>query len=135
MGIPRRSGRYPWGSGNRPYQSEEKKKNINPGQVKQIIEQSGQIVRSSKNLNKQSINKARRKEIKNKDISKMTDQELREAVNRMNLEKSYNSLSTENIASGRQRVDEILDSVGDVLSIGASVATLLLLFKNKENSK
>lgn len=80
-GKPRRSGRYPWGSGDRPYQS--------GGSI---------IVRKSKKKSKnndsgsESDVKATAKSTAKSDVKQpgqMTGDELREAVNRMQLEKQY----------------------------------------------
>lgn len=60
------------------------------------------------------------------DISKMTDQELQKAVNRMNLERNFKSLSAEQIGSGKRYAGDILDDIGDVVSIGASLAAILV---------
>ena len=54
----------------------------------------------------------------------MSDQELRERINRMNMEKQYRSLMTEDIDSGSRYVSNILATVGDVVAVGASVASI-----------
>jgi hypothetical protein len=66
-GTPKHSGRYPWGSGNRPYQSEEnsatyaekKAQALKSGSAKEILQYKGDL----------------------------TNQELQTALSRLNLEK------------------------------------------------
>ncbi len=60
------------------------------------------------------------------DVSNMSNKELQEAINRMNLERTYKTLSTENISSGRDHVSTILSTAGDVLAIGASAASIMV---------
>lgn len=60
------------------------------------------------------------------DVSKMSDQELQKAVNRMNLERNYKSLKAEQIGAGKRYTADILDDIGDVVSIGASAAAILM---------
>ena len=72
---------------------------------------------------------ARKKQQKNAnkiDVSKMTDAELRDAVNRLNLERSFKSLKAEQIASGESYVADVLDTVGDLAAIGSSAAAIML---------
>lgn len=62
-------------------------------------------------------------------VSKMSDNELRERINRMNLEKQYINLSSERISTGRDKVAEVIDIAGDVMAIGVSVAGAVSLIK------
>lgn len=57
-------------------------------------------------------------------LENMSDQDLRDAVNRMDLERQYSSLRTENVNRGRTTVSNILDVAGDVLAVGASAITI-----------
>ena len=56
----------------------------------------------------------------------MSDDELRTLVNRLNMERNYRSLATENVARGQDYLSDALDIVGDVLTIGASAASIAL---------
>lgn len=69
-------------------------------------------------------NKKREKLKSEIDVSSMSDEELRQKINRMNLEKQYKSLSTENIRTGSDRVQDVLSVAGDVMAIGASAALI-----------
>lgn len=93
--------------------------NISP--ATQTLNESKKIVERTSNIAKRSSRKTQT------DAKHMTDQELRDAINRMNLEKQYEILVTERdtVDSGREKVYEILDTTGDVLAIGASAAVIL----------
>lgn len=58
------------------------------------------------------------------DVSQMSDAELRNRINRMNMERQYKQLRAEEISKGRGRVSGILSTAGDVLAIGASAASI-----------
>lgn len=64
------------------------------------------------------------------DLSSMSDQELRERVNRMDLEQQYSSLKKETVSKGRVSASQVLDVAGSVLAVGASATTLgLTIYK------
>ena len=54
----------------------------------------------------------------------MTDDELKAAVNRMNLENQFSQLSSERVSAGQISVSSALDTVGNVLMIAGSAAAL-----------
>ena len=60
------------------------------------------------------------------DLSSMSDQELRERVNRMDLEQQYSNLKKETVSKGRANASQILDVAGSVLAAGASATALAL---------
>lgn len=76
-------------------------------------------------MSRKSANRKRRRESSKIDVSHMSDNELRQYINRMNLESQYKSLKTANVASGREYLSEILDTVGDVAAVGASIALIM----------
>lgn len=59
-----------------------------------------------------------------KKIESMSDSELSREVDRLNLERQYANLRESSIKRGRLRVNDILDTAGDVLAIGASAVTI-----------
>lgn len=63
---------------------------------------------------------------KKTDLSSMSDQELRERVNRMDLEQQYSNLKSETVSKGRVSASQVLDVAGSVLAVGASATTLAL---------
>ena len=90
------------------------------------LQSASNIARSSANIRRQSKEAKRVKEMNKIDLSQMSDAELREAVNRLNMEKSYRSLSTEQIMTGSDYLSSVLAITGDVLAIGGSIATIAL---------
>ena len=61
------------------------------------------------------------------DLSKMTDAELREKINREMLEKQYNQLfNTPEVSKGRQTVSNILEIGGAVLGVTSSALGIAL---------
>lgn len=84
------------------------------------------IARTGSNMASKKARKKREKQAREIDVSKMSDQELQKAVNRMNLEQNYRRLKTGTIQNGHDKVADILDEAGDVLAIGASAASIAL---------
>lgn len=90
------------------------------------LQQSSNAIKSVSNIRDRTKSNKRIKEMNKIDLSQMSDAELREAVNRLNMEKSYKSLSTENITTGSDYLSSVLAITGDVLAIGGSIATIAL---------
>lgn len=70
---------------------------------------------------------------KRKDLSKMTDQELKQAISREQLERQYNDLfnNTEaaKISKGRKFTRDVLEVAGTVLGVGSSSLGIALAIK------
>lgn len=84
----------------------------------------GKTVRTGSSAAKKVGNAIRSSEQKKMDLSDLSDAELQRRVNRMNLERQYSSLSTQDVASGLDKASEILDIAGDVVVIGVGLATI-----------
>ena len=175
-GKPRRSGRYPCGSGEHPYQSlkignrryqnkdgtftaegekryaKEKYKNSLQkqknqlsdegvrdvdGWVKDDLEKAHRVVKTGSDTVRELQRMERKTSPKPKkermDLSKMTDQELRQKINRELIERQYNDLfgktSEPKISKGRKYLRETLDIAGGVLAVGASSLSIALAIK------
>lgn len=76
----------------------------------------------SRLLGRNKMNKIR--EDVGKETKMMSDEELRQKINRMNLERQYTNLKTENIRTGYDSLTDTLSVAGDVLAIGASAAAI-----------
>lgn len=59
----------------------------------------------------------------------MSDQELRAALNRLNMEQQYSRLAANDIQTGKATAAEVLSVVGDVFVASAAVAGLALTIK------
>ena len=62
-------------------------------------------------------------------LESMNDNDLRELVNRMDMEQQYASLRKESVSRGKLRTREILDIAGDILAIGASATVIAVQIK------
>ena len=98
--------------------------------TKDIFDLSSQATNQLRNINQRS-----RPSKKRMNLSKMTDQQLRDKINRENLERQYNDLfsSEETISKGKRIVSSILDNAGTVLSVGASSLGIALAIKEFKN--
>lgn len=87
-GIPRKSGRYPYGSGKEPYQSNPKKRRLNKDESapKATSRQPESIWAKHRKI--QAEKKAAAEKPRSKAKS-MSDEELKRAIARMNLEQEY----------------------------------------------
>lgn len=109
--------------------SKENKKPSKMEKTKKAVDAASTLANKAKNISRESINKAHKKTL---DLSDMTDQQLRDHINRYNLEKQYNDIfgkESINVSKGQIYVSKILDAVGDVLSIGGSALEIALAIK------
>ena len=75
------------------------------------------------------IDNATKKPSEKQDLSHLSDAELQKRVNRINLERQYNSLTQTETKSGWEKASEVLDIFGDVVMIGVGIATIYKTFK------
>lgn len=184
IGMPRRSGRYPWGSGDRPYQglskgkyqqsSDHASKVVKKGQdnarsytnrtVKDMsddeisgylkrqnlersynkmsgndlnkLERTRNLVNESSNAFNRVSNELRednnQKKWERMDLSKMSDKELRDRINREQLEIQYSKMfnsSEPEVSKGKEYVRKIFDVGGDVLAITGSALSIAIAIK------
>lgn len=71
------------------------------------------------------------------DLSNMTDQDLRNYVNRYNLEQNYLRAigAGNNVSRGEQITQEVLDTAGDVLAVTGSALAIALSIKALKGGK
>ena len=94
--------------------------------INQGLQSASNASRNASNIALQSANRKRKRVSNEEDLSNLSDQELQKRVNRMNLERNYKNLKSENVASGREYAGSILSTAGEVLAIGASAASIAL---------
>lgn len=115
-GIPRRSGRYPWGSGSRPFQGDS------------VAAKSGEKSKTSGKSGKTGLFKKGKTKTKSseEDLSEISSEELQKKISRIQLEKQYRDLTTKpkTVSKGRQVLDSILESSSK--NIGTQLATYLM---------
>lgn len=98
--------------------------------TKQIVDSSSDIVKEARRIEKDSRPKPKKERM---DLSKMTDQEMRQKINRELLEQQYNNLFGEikqpEVSKGRKYVSMGLDIAGTALPLAASALSIALAVK------
>lgn len=84
-------------------------------------ERTFRSVSDAASTSKKLIKKTQPKE----DISSLSEQELKRRIYRLNLERQYRDLTSSNLSPGRNKAYEILDTVGDVAGVAASLAAVV----------
>ena len=80
-------------------------------------------------FNSKNIERSRKK------LETMSDDDLRKAVNRMDLERQYSNLKSETVSRGRVTADKVLSIAGDALAIGVSATAIAVsIAKLKKNT-
>ncbi len=107
---------------------QEHKKSISADQLNTArsgVEAASNIVRETKNIQNTVHDMGSRA----KGLEHMSDQELRERVNRLNLEQQYSQLTSAQRSKGESYVRNTLDIAGSTLAIGASALNIALAIK------
>ena len=115
-GIPRRSGRYPWGSGSRPFQGDS-----SAGKSSGKTKTSGKSVKTG--LFKKGKTKTKSSE---EDLSKISSEDLQKRIDRIQLEQKYRELTSKpkTISKGRQVLTSILETSSK--NVGTQLATYMM---------
>lgn len=88
--------------------------------LQKVVNESRNATSALKNLNDASIRRTKSKR-QQMDLSKMTDKEMRDQINRKLLEKQYNDMfSPQKSTRGREYLSDVLETAGSVLAVGAS---------------
>lgn len=95
-----------------------------------VVKTGSDTVRELQRMERETSPKPKKERM---DLSKMTDQELRQKINRELIERQYNDLfgktSEPKISKGRKYLRETLDIAGGVLAVGASSLSIALAIK------
>ena len=89
--------------------------------TRKAINSSSELVNQAKRMNRESME--RQTHVERMDLSKMTDKELRDRINRENLELQYNRLFGEQkstVSKGQRNLQRTLEVAGGVLVITSS---------------
>lgn len=104
------------------------KEDIERGQ--RVTKATSGLVRELSNIEKETRPKATKKRM---DLSKLTDQEMRQKINRELIERQYNdlfgNLEEPKISAGRKYVSEILKYAGEALTVTGSALSIALAIK------
>ena len=97
---------------------------------KRITDTSSELVKQMQNIQKETRPRSTKQKM---DLSKMTDKELRDRINRELLEKQYNNLFAPEIApsisKGRDFAKKTLDVAGTTLTLTSSALAIALAIK------
>lgn len=98
--------------------------------TKRTVDNSSELLKKVSEIERSSVPKPIKKRM---DLSKMTDQELRQAISREQLERQYNDLfgkaESAKISKGRQFAKNTLETAGTVLAVGSSALGIALAIK------
>ena len=108
---------------NKVYKSIKGDKNPYAKMANQGIDATAKAARLTKKVDNVVQNKKAEKAALKK-LEKMSDKELAQTVERMDLERQYSRLKDSSIKIGKVRVNDTLDIVGDIVSIGASAVAV-----------
>ena len=115
--------------GGRPQGPKPQKTADDYKKMKKSVDTANSYVESGKKAKKAYDTKQSNKQIK-EDLSKMSDKELQQIVNRLNMEERYTAvMNSRQTASGKDRVNRMLDTAGTALAIGSSVLSIMIAMK------
>lgn len=91
------------------------------------VDSTYRMVNEAKNINKAISNT--RTVAANKNVSSISDEELRTRVNRLNMEQQYSNLTTAQTSRGQTYAKNTLEVAGSVLAIASSSLGIALAVK------
>ena len=96
------------------------------GNMSGALKNASKVANSSSEAAGRAGNIKRRRAKNQIDLSEMSDKELRDHINRMNLERQFTDLSTLNSTTGYDYVQDILSIGGSALAATGSVLGIML---------
>lgn len=102
--------------------------------AKEAVDQTQKAVTQMRDLSRQM--EAARRRTTPADLSKYSDDELRKAINRKNLERQYNDLfkDQDTISSGQAKVDRVLNYAGTGLALTSTALGIAVAVKQLSNA-
>lgn len=95
------------------------------GRSKRVVDSTSDAIRELK-----KVDGSLRSSSKKPDVSRLTDQQLRDRINRMNLERQYIDMtSPQQVSKGRKYVTSFLETAGTAITITSSVLGIALAVK------
>lgn len=97
--------------------------------IQKQVNQGKNVVDGVKRTKAKAAEKRTEKKIKD-DLSQMSDKELRDIVNRLNMEERYMQvMKSRDVQVGKSKADKILDYAGTALTIGSSALSIMIAIK------
>lgn len=117
-----------WGVRRTPAQLGHDTGGVDLQKAKKKVDAANTIVNETRNINNNVSKKQSKKVQKQKmaEVKSMSDKELRERVNRLNMEQQYIRMSSEQMNAGRANVNSVLNSVGTVITVTNSALAIAL---------
>ena len=108
--------------------------------VKEDTERTKRLVDSGRNLSsdvKRVVDTSNRnRKVSKMDLSNMTDQEMRNEINRAMLERQYNDMfNPQKESRGREYVSHTLETAGNVLAVTSSALGVALAIRELSNNE
>ena len=95
-----------------------------------LVDATSRLNNDLKNANRESLNRAKNNRPK-MDLSNMTDNEMRDQINRAILERQYNDMfAPQKVSKGREFASNVLEIAGSTLAITSSALDIALAIKN-----
>lgn len=95
--------------------------------AKQVVDNATHLTNDIKNA---SAKKTNHKPKPKMDLSKMTDQEMRNQINRALLERQYNDMfAPRQVSKGKEFATKFLDKAGDTLALTSSALGIAIAYK------
>lgn len=115
-----------WGVRRTPAQLGHDTGKIDLQKTKKKVDAANTIVNETRNINNNVSKKQAKKVQKQKmaEVKSMSDQELRERVNRLNMEQQYMRMSSEQMNAGRANINSVLNNVGTVVNVASSALAI-----------
>ena len=105
---------------------------VKSGKDKSPISPAEKMLKETSNVAEESkkiLNVAKKASKKESETKKLSDAELRKRIERLRLEKEYDTLNEEDIKKGKIAAEDVLDVIGSVAKIGASAAAIYVYSK------
>lgn len=115
-----------WGVRRTPAQLGHDTGGVDLQKAKKKVDAANTIVNETRNINNNVSKKQSKKVQKQKmaEVKTMSDKELRERVNRLNMEQQYMRMSSEQMNVGRANVNSVLNNVGTVVNVASSALAI-----------
>lgn len=126
-GVARSTGRKNKGEVHNPDANKWVKEDLNRNRT--LSNESANLVRNLETANNRAIQKQKENRTK-MDLSKMSEKEMREQINRAMLERQYNDMfNPPTVSKGRIYAKDVLETVGSTLTITSSALGIALAIK------
>lgn len=130
-GAPVGSGRYPLGSGERPFQDYQ---NPSKSQSEKLQLVTGQAIDKNAGLRARALESGRASELL-KYRGQFSNAELQQAVNRLNLEKQLSQLAAEEAAGKKTKVETFFNVLGKLTNYANAYINARDVFRKLQSGK